>query len=196
MTRLHTALLIALFAVYLYECLYWIGPDELAFTRIRCDWKLHRRTRLLRIVPVLSSPFLLRPGFLRAAAANLNPQLTDHALRRVAAALDKLWFARLQCRVQALLLLVLLPWLTWKHLLSWLYPEFCFLLLVSHSLILLTLTHELPRTRRVRWFSVAAPLLVNPLGATRLLDVIAGLRFREILHLADARVARSEAAPK
>lgn len=193
-------MLAALFALYLYQCVYWIGPGELAFTRIRGDWTLHRITpssfTLVRHLPILSDPLLLRPGFLRAAAVNLNPQLTDHALRRIALGLDKLWFARQQCRVQALLLLVVLPWLTWKHLLSWLYPEFCFVLLLSHSLILLTLTNELPRTRRVRWFSIAAPLLVNPFRATRLIDVIADLRFREILRLADARVARSQSAPK
>jgi hypothetical protein len=195
MNRIEIAALAAIFVLYLHQCIYWVGPGEIGYTRIKHSWKPHdpalSRLTIHGFLPVLSDPFLLRPGFLRSDAITLAPELTDYALRRGAASLKKLWVARQICRVQALLLLVAVPCLIALHLFTWIGPEFCLLALTVHGAILLALSQELPRTRRVSMFQVARPLLFNPFRAVRLMDTIAELRFRDVMRYADERGARN-----
>ena len=195
MTHLQIALLAALFALYGYQCLYWISPGEEGYTRLPHGWKPHVPAQSIFSVRghliVIADPLLLRPGFLRIIPASLSPELNAYALRRVAASIKKLWFARQLCRVQALLLLVVLPYFIIHDLFTWIGWIFCIVLLFSHCLILLALSQEMPRTRRISWFSVAAPLLFNPFRAIRLIDTVADLRFRDVLRYADERGART-----
>ncbi len=195
MTRFDIALLAVLFLLYGYQCLYWISPGEEGYSRLRHGWKPHVPAQSFFSIGghllVISDPFMLRPGFLRIRPSTMSPELNAYALRRVAASIRKLWFARQLCRVQALLLLVVLPYFILHNLFSWIGWIFCIVLLFSHSLILLALSQELPRTRRVSWFSVAAPLLFNPFRAIRLIDTVADLRFRDVMRYAEERGARN-----
>jgi hypothetical protein len=184
MTRIEVDLLIALCLLYAYECVYWIRSDERAFTRSSMNWKIHDRGplsfTLLNNAPVLVDPFLLRPGFVRKKNTDGHVTAnTERILRKVARRLDELWFLETQCRIQAMLFLLFVPWIIWTHRLAALWHSLGLALLISHTLLMLSYGITLHRHARKRLLSVAAPMIFNPLGATRLFDGLSQVLFDE-----------------
>ena len=174
MTRIETELLAALFLIYAYDCVHWIGPEDRAFTRSSTrDWKSHQRGplsfTLLGKTPLLVDPLLLFPGYIRIKSSSPAP---DRALRKVSKQLNRLWITEMQCRIQAMLLLLFLPWIIWTHRLLYFWQELSAILLCSHLLLMLSFFLALRRNSIARPMSFAAPMLLNPLGATRLLEVL------------------------
>jgi hypothetical protein len=175
MTAIESELLGTLIGLYAWECLFWIGPDRIAWSRAGgARWQAHRCTAssftLLGRRPVLSDPLLIRPGVVRDAA-DADAGRQDRALRRTERRLSPLWLLTVQCRWQAFLLLVLLPFLLYRGLLLPLWRPYSAVLLASHVLLIFSVAVAMQGLRNRR--SVLAPIVLNPLGATRVLDVLA-----------------------
>lgn len=172
-------LLVALFAIYAYECIYWINTNEEAYTRSdRSAWKKHRPSSLsftlLGRMPILVNPLLLRSGFLKRRDGNLP---SEEELAKLSIYLDKFIFVDQVCRLQLFLLLVFIPWMTWNHKLESLWPYVTVTLLASHTCLISSLIFMLRNKPFRSVFSLVAPLLFNPLGATRALDVLSEFHF-------------------
>ena len=183
MTRIEVELLGALFLIYAYECVHWIGPEAEAFTRASAtEWKRHQRGplsfTLLNKTPLLVDPLLLLPGYIQRQA---QPSLSipERALQRVAKRLNALWLLEMQCRIQAMLLLLFLPWVIWSQRLTTVWPSLAAALLISHLLMMVSFLFALRRYPWARRLSIAAPFFLNPLGATRLLEVVSQVSFEE-----------------
>jgi hypothetical protein len=186
LTRIESELLIALAFLYVNECVYWIESHEQAFTRSSRNWKSHDTGpltfTLLNRVPVLVDPLILRPGFVRKRyVGGIVSGNLEHVLGKVGRRLDELWLLEMQCRFQAMLLLLFLPWIIWTHRLTVLWQPIGLLLLISHILLMVSYGLALRRHAPKRVISIAAPVLFNPLGATRLLDAISQVLFDEEL---------------
>ncbi|HEY4354838.1 MAG TPA: hypothetical protein VGN16_03750 [Acidobacteriaceae bacterium] len=184
MTRPEVELLCALFLMYAYECVYWLAGDDQAFTRSRSgEWNRHVRTAmsftLLQRVPVIADPLLLLPGFVRTKSVDSQERQTTQALRRVTASLNAAWILELQCRVQAMLMFLFLPWVVWTHRLLPMWRPLTEVLVVSHLLLLVSLYLTLRRARIAKIASVMGPVILNPLGATRTMDLLAQTIFTE-----------------
>lgn len=178
MTRPEVELLGVLLLMYAYECTYWLNDADQAFTRTgNGGWKRHTKGAtsftLLGRVPVIADPLLLSPGFVRNRSRASQEKPDARALRRVAASLRAAWILELQCRLQAILLLLLLPWILWTHRLLPLWRPFTEVLLVSHCLLLISLFLALRRNNVKKTGSAMGPVLLNPLGATRTMDLLA-----------------------
>lgn len=181
MDRTELELLAALYILYFSECAHWVDASEVALTRAYgTDWKEWRVSAqsftLLGRVLVTPSVFLIRPGLIRRARA-LHENIGQEALRRISEALDELYFLRLQCQFQALLLLVVLPIILYLRLLSPMWPYFTGVLLVSHFLLIVSFLRVLRKRNLPAPYRITGPAIVNPLGATRALDHIAQLIF-------------------
>jgi hypothetical protein len=179
LTHIETLFLCAIFALYLSDCVYWLGPDEQAFTRTsRDDWKTWQRGAmtftLLGRAPILVAPLLVYPGFIRMRAdAALHPR----TLRKVTRRLNAMQFLLAICRTQAFLLLVYLPALIVFHRLITLWPYFLGLVLLMHGVLCFFAGRALRRSKSASWRTAAGSIVFNPLGATRVLDTISQALF-------------------
>jgi hypothetical protein len=183
MTRIEVELLGALFLIYAYECVHWIGPEAEAFTRASATgWKRHQRGplsfTLLNKTPLLVDPFLILPGYIQRQAEP-SPAIPECALQKVAARLNALWLLEMQCRIQAMLLLLFLPWVIWSERLTTVWPSLTVALFCSHLLLMISFLFALRRYPWKRRLSIAAPFFLNPLGSTRLLEVVSQVSFEE-----------------
>ena len=181
MTGPELELLAALYLLYFYECLYWVRPDEQALTRISGEdggaWRVHPLTRqsftMLGRRAVLVDPLLLQPGFIRTEVTPGVDAEGVAMLRRVAADITDFSLLATQCRIQAALLLVVLPILLVTHHLTPRWPEYAGVLLFSHALLCRFLWRALGVLPLGIRGKVFGPALLNPLGATRVLDPLA-----------------------
>ena len=182
MTSIETAFLCAIFALYLSECLYWVGRSEQAFTRLAAQqWKVWRIAPLSFTLagrtPVLADPLLLRPGFIRTPLTEGDPD--ERTLRKVARRLDRMVLLLTLCRAQALLLLVYLPLLVVFHRLTAVWPIFLSVLLAVHVSLSTIAIQALRRSKAITWLTAAGSIALNPLGATRALDLLSQHFFDE-----------------
>ena len=166
--------------MYLYDCVYWLAPDEQAFTRTSRDgWKTWQREAmsftLLGRIPVLAAPLLIHPGFIRLRGASTKGP--DRILRKVGRRLQALDLLLVLCRTQAILLLVYLPALLLLHRLDALWPYFLAIVLVIHLLLCLLAIGVLRRLKVTSWRTAATSIVLNPLGATRAFDAISQALF-------------------
>jgi hypothetical protein len=185
MTQTETSLIAVIYLIYLHDCVYWLSPDEVAMTRSSStSWRPNAATALsftlLGKRPLLVDPFLIRPGFVRLKLLSLPvPNRTNKALRALATRLDRWWILELQCQVQAMLLLFFLPAVIWTHRLAYGWKFFMLALLISHFLLCLSLWLAMRRCAVSKPFSLAAPFVLNPLGATRIIDALSQSLFVE-----------------
>ena len=200
MTTPETELLTALYLLYSSECVHWLKPNETAFTRSSSTgWKQHRTgplsLTLLGRMPVLADPFLFRPGFIhRRSAEESRPQIEIRALHKTALRLNALRLTRWQCRLQAIILLVDIPVVIWTDHLASLWPRLLVMLLTSHVLLIFSLWRDLRRYKPHGAFSVIAPMLLNPLGALRIMDILSQAIFEREMVRRSARKALPEQA--
>ncbi len=183
MTRPETELLTALYVLYANECVFWLKPGERAYTRDGAgSWKLwqigaHSFTLRARAAAV-SSPLLWRAAFLRRAAE--APDADSRALTRTARRLDGMstltWF----CRLQAIVLLLYGPAIVLLHQMERLWPLLAGIILLNHAVLLAFLSRELRRYVPGRVLPALAPVLLNPVGALRSLDVLTPLVFARL----------------
>ena len=178
----------ALYGMYVLECLHWLAPGEHAYTRSRSGWNAHEVTprtfTLQGRAPVWADPLLLHPGFIRTDAP---PNARDpRQLRLVTRTLDRPWLLLSLCRTQAFVLLIYVPIIIVRHLLSALWPVVLALVLGLHLLSLTFAVVELRRTRTSTLFSQPLQLALNPLGCVRIFDILAQLRFSQIQRAARA----------
>ena len=210
MTRTETELIATLYLLYASECIVWLVPGERGFTRdSRRAWKEAEATpqsfTLRGRTPMRSSPLLWRPGFLRLAqddqddpergialndahdsALNSASHSALHralhrALYRTARRLDGMFLLNAICRLQLFVLLVYVPVVVALHQLTRLWPVLGGLILLDHVVILALLTFQLRRYARGRLVATLAPLMINPVGAIRALDILTPLVFRSLL---------------
>jgi hypothetical protein len=175
LTHIETIFLVAIFALYLSDCVFWLGPGEQAFTRTsRDEWKTWQRGAmsftLLGRTPILVAPLLVHPGFIRIVPT--GPPLHPRTLRNVTRRLNTLQFLLALCRTQAFLLLVYLPALIVLHRLVALWPYFLGLVLSLHAVLCVFAIRALRRSQSSSWRTAATSIVFNPLGATRVLDTI------------------------
>jgi len=182
MTTIESEVFAALFVLYGFECLHWLRADEEAFTRSSTGWIRHRATpqsfTLLLRMPLLANPLLIRPGFIRRnldAAEQSNT--TALALQRVSARINALWCIEMQSRLQAMILLLYIPAVLWTHRLNMLWPVLVTALLASHLLLMVSFFIVLRRYKPTSYFTTAAPMLLNPLGATRIMETVSQILF-------------------
>jgi hypothetical protein len=180
MTHIETVFLCALFVLYVYDCVFWLAPDEQAFTRTAGHgWKTWRREpmsfTLLGRTPVLAAPLLVRPGFIRARGASTKD--SERILHKVGRRLYALELLLVLCRTQAILLLIYLPALILLHRLDALWPYFLGVVLFVHILLCFFAIRALRRTQLDSWRTAATSIALNPLGATRAFDVISQALF-------------------
>jgi hypothetical protein len=164
--------------MYLYDCVYWLAPDEQAFTRTPGDgWKTWQRGpmsfTLLGRTPVLAAPLLVRPGFIRVRCAKDS----ERVLRKVGRRLNALELLLVLCRTQTILLLVYLPALILLHRLDALWPYFLGIVLFVHILLCILAIRPLRRSKSNSWRTAATSIALNPLGATRAFDAISQALF-------------------
>jgi len=172
--------LCALFIMYLYDCVYWLGPDEQAFTRTSSDgWKTWQRGpmsfTLLGRIPVVAAPLLVHPGFIRLRGADAAN--SQRILRKVGRRLNALELLLVLCRTQAILLLVYLPALILLHRLEALWPYFLGVVLLLHTLLCVFAVRVLRRSKSGSWRTMVSSIALNPLGATRVFDAISQALF-------------------
>lgn len=189
MIQVEAELLAALYVLYLHEAVFWVASKDRAWTR-RADggWTPHeagaKSFTLLGHRPVPADLLLLRPGFLAdregsAAEASALEAAGARARKRVARRLDSLKSLRTQCRLQGLLLLALLPWVLLRHAPPRVWFAYGATLALSHALLVFSIWELLPKDgARGR---ILAPILLNPLGAVRVLDPLAELWYRRFL---------------
>ncbi|HEY1744173.1 MAG TPA: hypothetical protein VGG18_13475, partial [Granulicella sp.] len=135
---------------------------------------------LLGKTPLLVDPFLFLPGYIRNKSSSPTP---DRALHKVSRQLNRLWVIEMQCRIQAMLLLLFLPWIIWTHRLLYLWQTLSAVLVCSHLLLILSFFLALRCNSIARPIAYTAPVLFNPLGATRLLEVLSQSLFdKETIH--------------
>lgn len=175
MTSIEVAFLCAIFALYLSECLHWVGSSEQAFTRLSArQWKTWRIDPLSFTLagrkPVLAAPFLLRPGFIRTLLTDAD---ADRTLRKVGRRLDRMVLLLTLCRAQAVLLLVYLPLLIVLHRLAAGWPIFLSVLLAVHVALSVIAIRTLRHSKAISWLTAAGSIALNPVGATRALDLLA-----------------------
>jgi hypothetical protein len=189
MIQVETELLAALYVLYLHEAVFWMAGKDRAWTR-RADggWTPHeagaKSFTLLGHRPVPADLLLLRPGFLAdrecfSAEAGASETASARARKRVARRLDSLKSLRTQCRLQGLLLLAVLPWVLLRHAPPRVWFAYGATLALSHALLVFS-TWELLAKDGARG-RVLAPILLNPLGAVRVLDPLADLWYRRFL---------------
>jgi hypothetical protein len=179
-THIETIFLCALFVMYLYDCVYWLAPDEQAFTRTAGDgWKTWQRQpmsfTLLGRTPVVAAPLLVRPGFIRARGASTKD--SERILRKVSRRLYALELLLVLCRTQAVLLLLYLPALILLHRLEALWPYFLGVVLFIHILLCFFAIRALRHSQSNTWRTAATSIALNPLGATRVFDTISQALF-------------------
>lgn len=181
------ALIAAVYTIYLFECLHWIRPEEIAATRKLLGgwhhWEVSDLSfTLLGRLPVLTNPLEFRAGFVRVIK---RPDLTN-----VGRNLSDLWLNNLfsfgqllplYCAAGGLLFLVMLPavvelgWLSmsWKPLLATVAS--------FHTLIMIEFIRKGSSWRAEEpglfWNSFAS-LCLNPLAALRAGDVLSENIFR------------------
>lgn len=177
MSSIEKLFLAVLYGLYLYDCVFWIAPGQQSYTRVSAsEWKQWQREplsfTLLGRLPVLSSPFLINPGFVRVTAA-----ATARSLRMLAKRLNALYALLTLCRLQAFLLLVYTPVLLVLHRLASLWPWLLGSLMLSHVSLCYFAIRALRSAKPDAWLTPAASLLFNPLGATRAFDLIAQAYF-------------------
>jgi hypothetical protein len=183
-TYIETAFLCALFVMYLYDCVYWLAPDEQAFTRTSGDgWKTWQREpmsfTLLGRTPVVAAPLLVRPGFIRARGTRTKD--SERILRKVGRHLHSLELLLVLCRTQAILLLLYLPALILLHRLDALWPYFLGVVAFVHLLLCFFAVRALRRTKSGSWKTAATSIALNPLGATRSFDAISQALFDQAI---------------
>jgi hypothetical protein len=180
MTNIERALVGTLFALYLYECVFWLSLNQKGFTRTAgADWREWQigpqSFTLAGRTPVLVSPLLARPGFIRSAGAEPAARI----LRRVGKRLDALRLLSLLCRGQAFLMLVGVPVFIFLHLLAPFWPYLLALLLPIHLVLCISVIRVLRRNKTASLYSLVTSIVLNPLGATRALDIISQHFFEE-----------------
>jgi hypothetical protein len=186
MASIESEVLAALVLLYGFDCLHWLRADEEAFTRSSTGWIRHCTTpqsfTLLRRKPLLADPLLIRPGFVRKKLEITAPANTIAlALQRVSVRMNAIWWIEMQSRLQAIILLLYTPAVLLTHRLSQLWPVLLTALLASHVLLMVSFFVMLRRYKRTSIFTTVAPMLLNPLGATRIMETISQVLFdREI----------------
>jgi hypothetical protein len=179
-THIETAFLCALFVMYLYDCVYWLAPDDQAVTRTSSDgWKTWQRGpmsfTLLGRIHVVAAPLLVYPGFIRLRGSNAKD--SERILRKVSRRLNALELLLVLCRTQAILLLVYLPALILLHRLDALWPYFLGVVLLLHTLLCFSAVRVLRRSKSSSWRTMVYSIALNPLGATRVFDAISQALF-------------------
>jgi hypothetical protein len=174
-TVTETAFLCAIYALYASDCIYWLRPGEQGLTRASADgWNSHTIDSLSFTLaarrPLIVAPFLIRPAFVRTTLTTGEP--SPRTLRKVARRLDRLHLLLTLCRCQAFLLLVYLPLLLVLHRLVAVWPLLLALLLVTHIALSAVAIRALRSANAVSWFTAASSIALNPLGATRALDIL------------------------
>lgn|GEM_PF-2619357 len=175
MTVTETAFLCAIYALYASDCIYWLRPGEQCLTRAPGDgWTPHTISPLSFTLagrrPLIAAPFLIRPAFIRTTLAAGDP--SPRTLRKIARRLDRLYLLLTLCRCQAFLLLIYLPLLLVLHRLVAVWPLMLSFLLVTHIALSAIAIRALRSANAASLLTSATSIALNPLGATRALDIL------------------------
>jgi hypothetical protein len=177
-------LISAVYAIYLFDCLHWLAPGEIAMTRKMVGGWYVRRVEILSFtllgrLPFLTNPVDFRPGLIRFKEPEFALATSDHKQLNSICYFGRL--LPLYCGSGAMLFLLLLPLLAEF---GWLPIVWVYLLAALLSIHVLIVTEFLRKGCAWRaedpasfWRSFTS-LCINPLAALRTGDVLAENTFR------------------
>jgi len=172
-------LLALLYALYLWDCIHWLTPGNVAFVRAGKRWQRRELTThsftLLNRMPILRKPTSMRPGLIvcsESGGENLSPRRIQATIRL----LDKqLLLLSLFATMSATYLLVLLPVviLLGRFVIVW--KPLAIIVLLLHISVVIEFYRNAAAWRvaspRAFWEAFASSAL-NPLSALRAPDQI------------------------
>jgi hypothetical protein len=203
MIRTDLWLVALVFAFYLFECLRFLKPNEVAYTGVltsdprRWGYQPSSYTLFGRHL-CLVNPILVGAGV--AVFRDIDPiaELT-YSGTRLRAALRLIgpsvqWLSVL-CSAMGLVLFVALPVVVCLHLLQRLWAPLLTEILLLHTATCILFIRELRRWQRgaVARLSTSLAVLLNPLGAIRCVDVLSQSLFEELNRQHSTRATRESA---
>jgi len=177
MPAIELELLIAIYALYLFDCLHWLKPGEAAFMR-RFNGEWQRKSchpeayTLLGRMPILRNPFDLRPGWLISPAPDSPaPQLN----RFIEESLPHRRMLTALLTLSAFNLLILLPTVIALNILQTSWRLVATLILITHITVAVEFIAQSTHWRRTDpksfWREFLA-ILLNPINALRSADTL------------------------
>jgi len=172
-------LLALLYALYLWDCIHWLTPGQVAFIRAGKRWQRREHTAhsftLLNRLPILRNPASMRPGLIICnETADASP--TPRRIRATIRLLDKqLMMLSLLATMSASYLLLILPAVILAGRFVVIWKPLAIMILLLHLAVVVEF-YRIARVWRTQsprtfWESFAASAL-NPLSALRAPDHI------------------------
>ncbi|WP_263367018.1 hypothetical protein [Edaphobacter bradus] len=189
MTRIDIDLIVAIYAMYGYECVHWLKEEDIAFSRsLLGGWKEWKHTSLsftlLRRLPCVSNPLPFVPGFVVLKQGSISDQVIGSTLSR----LDRfsaryLRSLRVMVFAQSATMLVLVPAIIALQMLSFLWLPLLALIVTFHVAILCFFVRSLRSCERDgrRLLTDALPICLNPIAAIRSTDMLLQRLFFSLL---------------
>jgi hypothetical protein len=172
-------LLALLYALYLWDCIHWLNPGQVAFVRAGKRWQRREPTAhsftLLNRLPILRNPASMRPGLI-VCGETTSAGPTPRRIRATIRLLDKqLLMLSLLATMSASYLLLILPAVILAGRFVVIWKPLAIMIVLLHLAVVVEFyrTARAWRTESPRsfWEHFAASAL-NPLSALRAPDQI------------------------
>ena len=173
-TSPETLLVGALWGTYLLACIHWVAPGQVAMVRASPGVWEPRTIQpasytLLGRMPVLSNPLRTRANVVLFEQAKLV-SIPHHVWLEAEQKTEELSFV---CSLQAVFLLVVVPWITLKGLLEFLWGPLLILLVGLHLAVLAEFwTATFNGQKRSGYPAALTAIAINPVGACRAAEVV------------------------
>jgi hypothetical protein len=187
MTSSERNFLVVLYALYIWECIYWLLPGEVSFTRSHKHWVMRKVTSLsftlLGRAPLFRNPASFRAGLIVCKpksrdATNLPPERRLQAQLRWVERRSK--FLHLSSTISGFYLLVLLPAIVASGFFLPFWKLLAALLMILHGFVIadfFAATHLWRSTDRNSYFQTLVAISLNPLAAIRSADLLSKWAF-------------------
>jgi hypothetical protein len=175
MTRTETELISLIYGLYVYECIHWLKPQELAFTRSSTKtWKTWKSSQLsftlLGLRPCLVNVLPTLAGFARCRDAEMTEARALAVLRKI----DRVGrrpakLLNLAASIEAVIFLVIIPLTISAQRLRTSWIPLLTLALLSHTAtvtLFWRITRSAQRDKLV-FLKDLLSICLNPLSATR-----------------------------
>jgi hypothetical protein len=174
-----TELLLLLYALYLWDCIHWLNPGQVAFLRAGNRWQRRQLTThsftLLNRLPILRNPASMRPGLIVCNEGG-GAALAARRVRATIRLLDRqLMLLSLFATMSATYLLLILPAVILLGRFVVVWKPLGAMVLLLHITVVVEFYRTAKAWRiqspRAFWEAFAASAL-NPLSALRAPDQI------------------------
>ena len=187
MTGSEKNFLVVLYGLYIWECIYWLLPGEVSFTRNHKQWVMRGVTNLsftlLGRMPQFRNPISFRAGLI-VCKSNSNEGEARPVDRRLRAQLRwieyKSRFLRLSSSISGFYLLVLLPSIVISGFSVRLWKLLAAVLITLHGFVIVDFfaaTYLWRITDRTSYLQTLVAISLNPLAAIRSPDLLSKWTF-------------------